>query len=337
MIVVMKPSATQREIREVKRRIEKKGLKAVVSSGTERTVVGAIGDERILSQDELLALSGVEKVAPILKKFKIASREFHAENSVIKIDSVEFGNKKVQVIAGPCSVETQTQTLKTAEEVKKSGASVLKASLFKPRTSPYDFQGLGFEGIKILKKVRQEINLPVETEVMHPNDVRRLERDVDALRVGARNMQNYDLLRELGKSKKPVILKNGLSSTINEFLMSAEYILGHGNPNVILCIRGIRTFETETRFTLDLSAVPVLKALTHLPVIVDPSHAAGKRELVAPLAKAAVAVGADGLMVEVHPHPEKALSDPLQQLTPSAFNSLMKELKPVAEAVGREI
>ncbi len=334
----MKAGVTQRQIRKVVQLIEGSGMRAFIKVGAERTIIGAVGSqERELNPDSLNALDGVESVTPILSKYKLAAREFHPQGSQIRIGDAVFGGKEIPLIAGPCSVETEKQFLKTAEEVKRAGAKVLKASLFKPRTSPYEFQGLGREGIQLLKKASRLTGLPVETEVMDVRDVLPISRQVDAIRIGARNMQNYDLLRECGKAKVPVILKRGLSATVEEFLMAAEYILAHGNPNVILCERGIRTFETSTRFSLDVGAIPVLKQLTHLPVIVDPSHAAGKSSLVGPLAKAAIAAGADGLMVEVHPHPEKAWSDPLQQLTPEEFKSLVHQLKSVAHAVGRSI
>jgi len=281
---------------------------------------------------------GVEKVMTVLPPYKLVSREFKKENSVIKVrGGVEFGAKKITVIAGPCSIESREQLRGAAAAVKKAGASILRGGAFKPRTSPYDFQGMGLEGLKLLKEVSEEFDVATVTEVMDTRDVEVVAKYADMFQVGARNMQNFNLLREIGQAKKPVILKRGLSATIKEWLMSAEYILSEGNMNVILCERGIRTYETATRSTLDISAVPVVKQASHLPVVVDPSHAAGKWGLVSPLAKAAVACGADGLLIEVHPNPEEALSDGPQQLLPENFATLMRELAPIAQAVGREI
>ncbi|MDD4183156.1 MAG: 3-deoxy-7-phosphoheptulonate synthase, partial [Candidatus Omnitrophica bacterium] len=279
-----------------------------------------------------------EKVMPVLAPYKLVSREFKKENSIIKIrEGVEIGGKKLVVIAGPCSIESRDLLYEVAGKVKQSGALILRGGAFKPRTSPYTFQGLGEEGLKILKDVSDELNIPTATEVMDTKDVDLVARYADILQIGARNMQNFNLLKEVGQTRKPVILKRGLSATIKELLMSAEYIMAGGNTNVILCERGIRTFEDFTRNTLDLSAVPCVKQLSHLPILVDPSHATGKWGLVAPLSKAAIACGADGLLIEVHPKPEEALSDGPQQLLPENFALLMKELKPIAFACGREI
>jgi 3-deoxy-7-phosphoheptulonate synthase len=338
MIVVFKKEATQKEIDHVIERIEKLGLKALVSQGAERTIIGIIGPEDAISMQPLEAFSGVEKVMPVLAPYKLVSREFKKENSIIKIrEGVEIGGKKLVVIAGPCSIESRELLHEVAVKVKKAGALILRGGAFKPRTSPYTFQGLGEEGLKILKDVSDELDIPTATEVMDTKDVALVARYADILQIGARNMQNFNLLKEVGLTRKPVILKRGLSATIKELLMSAEYIMAGGNTNVILCERGIRTFEDFTRNTLDLSAVPAVKQLSHLPILVDPSHATGKWGLVAPLSKAAIASGADGLLIEVHPKPEEALSDGPQQLIPENFAQLIKEIESVAKAIGRQI
>ncbi|MBU1366502.1 MAG: 3-deoxy-7-phosphoheptulonate synthase [Candidatus Omnitrophica bacterium] len=338
MIIVFKKSASQNEIDRVIKRVEKLGLKAMISQGIERTIIGVIGPEDIIRLQPLEVFPGVEKVMTVLAPYKLVSREFKKEDSVIKInDEVAIGSKKIIVIAGPCSVETKEQLRQTAAKVKEAGALILRGGAFKPRTSPYAFQGLGEEGLKILKDVSDEFGVQTVTEVMDTRDVELVAKYVDILQIGARNMQNFNLLKEIGQTRKPVILKRGLSATIKELLMSAEYILSGGNFNVILCERGIRTFEDFTRNTLDLSAVPAIKGLSHLPVIVDPSHATGMRSLISPLSRAAVACGADGLLIEVHPSPEEALSDGSQQLLPEQFAALMEELKKVALAVDREI
>jgi 3-deoxy-7-phosphoheptulonate synthase len=338
MIVVFKKEATQKEVDHVIERIEKLGLKALVSRGTERTIIGIIGPEDAIRMQPLEVFPGVEKVMPVLAPYKLVSREFKKENSITKIrEGVEIGGKKLVVIAGPCSIESRDLLYEVAVKVKQSGALILRGGAFKPRTSPYTFQGLGEEGLKILKDVSDELNIPTATEVMDTKDVDLVVRYADILQIGARNMQNFNLLKEVGQTRKPVILKRGLSATIKELLMSAEYIMAGGNTNVILCERGIRTFEDFTRNTLDLSAVPSVKQLSHLPILVDPSHATGKWGLVAPLSKAALACGADGLLIEVHPKPEEALSDGPQQLLPENFALLMKELESIALACGREI
>lgn len=338
MIVVFKKEATQKEIDHVIERVEKLGLKALVSRGTERTIIGIIGPEDAVRMQPLEAFSGVEKVMPVLAPYKLVSREFKKENSVIKIrEGVEIGGKKLVVIAGPCSIESRDLLHEVAVKIKESGALILRGGAFKPRTSPYTFQGLGEEGLKILKDVSNELDIATVTEVMDTKDVDLVARYADVLQIGARNMQNFNLLKEVGQTKMPVILKRGLSATIKELLMSAEYIMAGGNFNVILCERGIRTFEDFTRNTLDLSAVPVVKQLSHLPILVDPSHATGKWGLVAPLSKAAIASGADGLLIEVHPKPEEALSDGPQQLLPENFAQLMKELESIAVACGRQL
>lgn len=337
MIIVLRPRATDEEIAQVCRRIEALGLTPHLSRGVERTIIGAIGDERILLDKAIEALPMVEKVLPILKPYKLASRDFHPENTVVSVSGVRVGDRGLAVVAGPCSVESREMLLSVAKEVQGAGAHLLRGGAFKPRTSPYAFQGLGEEALRYLAEARRETGMPVVTELMDPREALMVLQYADVIQVGARNMQNFRLLKELGMQKTPVLLKRGMSSTIRELLMSAEYIMSEGNYNVILCERGIRTFEDATRNTLDLSAVPVLKQLTHLPVLVDPSHGTGKWDLVAPMALAAVAAGADGIMVEVHPRPEEALSDGPQALLPSRFHRLMTDLRKVAEAVGRTL
>ncbi|MBI5640249.1 MAG: 3-deoxy-7-phosphoheptulonate synthase [Nitrospirae bacterium] len=339
-IIVLRTDATDEDIKHVVKKLESRGLRANVSHGTERTIIGVIGDTSKVTEEEedaIRAVSGVENVVRILKPYKLASREFRKENTEISVRGVMVGGKKIPVMAGPCAVENKTVLTSIAEKVKAGGASFLRGGAFKPRTSPYAFQGLGEEGLKYLAEASARTGLPVVTEIMDPRDLEVIVKYSDIIQIGARNMQNFRLLLEVGSTQKPVLLKRGLSSTIKEWLMSAEYIMSRGNHQVMLCERGIRTFETATRNTLDLSAVPVLKQLTHLPVVVDPSHGVGKRDLVAPMAKAAVAAGADALLIEVHTNPEEAMSDGEQSLKPEQFERLMKELKPVAEAVGREM
>jgi 3-deoxy-7-phosphoheptulonate synthase len=339
-IIVLSPSATERDLKHIIKKLESRGLQVNISKGTERTIIGVIGDTSKITEEEENAISimtGVENVMRILKPYKLASRDFKAADTVINVRGQSIGGKKVQVIAGPCAVENKTILMSIGEKVKDAGASFIRGGAFKPRTSPYSFQGLGEEGLKYLAAVRKKLGLPVVTELMDPRDMGVILKYADIIQIGARNMQNFRLLLEAGASKKPVLLKRGLSATIKEWLMAAEYIMSKGNHHVILCERGIRTFETATRNTLDLSAVPVLKKLTHLPVFVDPSHGVGKWDLVAPMAKAAVAAGADGLIIEVHTNPEEALSDGEQSLRPNDFKKLMKELKPIASAVGRTI
>ena len=337
MIIVLRAHSTEEEIAQVCRRIEALGLTPHLSRGVERTIIGAIGDERILLDKAIEALPMVEKVLPILKPYKLASRDFHPENTVVDVNGVRVGDRRLAVIAGPCSVESRDLLLTVAKEVQAAGANLLRGGAFKPRTSPYAFQGLGEEALRYLADAKRETGMPVVTELMDPRETLLVLQYADVVQVGARNMQNFRLLKELGTHQTPVLLKRGMSSTIRELVMSAEYIMSEGNYKVILCERGIRTFEDATRNTLDLSAVPVLKQLTHLPVIVDPSHGTGKWDLVAPMALAAVAAGADGIMVEVHPKPEEALSDGPQALLPSRFHRLMADLKRVAEAVGRTV
>jgi 3-deoxy-7-phosphoheptulonate synthase len=337
MIIVLRSTATQADIDQVVERIVQHGLKPHISRGVERTIIGAIGDERVLRNVPFEALPAVEKVLPILKPFKLASRDFRAEPSIVEVNGVAIGGERLAVIAGPCSVEGREMLLDTATEVKKAGATLLRGGAFKPRTSPYSFQGLGEEGLRYLAEVREATGLPVVTELMDPRDAELVMKYADMVQIGARNMQNFRLLKEVGIHRKPVLLKRGMSSTIKELLMSAEYIMSEGNYNIVLCERGIRTFEDHTRNTLDISAVPSLKQLSHLSVIVDPSHAAGKWDLVAPLTLAAVAVGADGVMVEVHPQPDVALSDGPQALIPSRFARLMEQVRALAPVVGRRL
>lgn len=338
MIIVLKPDATEEQVQHIVERVQKLGLKPHLSKGTERTIIGVIGPEDVLRVTPLEVFPGVERVIPVLAPYKLVSREFKGEDSVIELGKgVRIGGSRIVLMAGPCAVEDFNSVYETAREIKKAGASVLRGGAFKPRTSPYSFQGLGEEGLKILKSVGEELGLVTVTEVMDTRDVELVARYADVLQIGARNMQNFNLLKEVGGTKKPVVLKRGLSSSIKELLMSAEYILSEGNFNVVLCERGIRTFEESTRNTLDISAVPVVKQLSHLPIIVDPSHAAGKWGLVAPLSMAAVACGADGLIIEVHVRPEDALSDGAQSLLPSTFAALAEQLKALARTVQREI
>jgi len=341
MIVVLKPGATEEDIKQIVRRLEERGYRAHVSKGVERTVIGAIGvldEEKALLAEQLQALECVERVVPILEPYKLVSRKANEKGTVIRLGGAEIGGREVVVMAGPCAVESREQLLSVAEAVKRAGAKVLRGGAFKPRTSPYSFEGLGKEGLEILAEARRALGLPVVTEVRDLRDVELVAEYADILQIGARNMQNFDLLREVGRVGKPVLLKRGFAATIKEWLMAAEHIASKGgNLKIILCERGIRTFETSTRFTLDLNAIPLLKRLTHLPVIVDPSHGTGKSELVPAMAKAAVAAGADGLLIEVHPQPERALSDGPQSLRPEEFERMMRELKPVAEAVGRTL
>lgn len=337
MIIVMKRKADQQKLDNVIKWIESAGYEAHVSKGVERTIIGAIGDERgKVALKPVETMPGVEKVMSILAPYKLASRETKEGNTVIKVGDVEIGGPKCVVMAGPCAVESEEQLMEAALVVKKAGASMLRGGAFKPRTSPYSFQGLGEEGLKILARTREKTGLPIVTEVMRASDVELVESYADVLQVGARNVQNFVLLKEVGLAKKPVLLKRGMMTTLEELLMSAEYILASGNDQVMLCERGIRTFETAMRNTLDISAVPVLKDKTHLPIIVDPSHAIGQWKFVLPLAKAAVAVGADGLLIEVHPDPEHALCDGAQSLKPEKFYNLMDEIESIAKIARKE-
>ena len=338
MIIVLRPDATEDQVNHIIEKVTKLGLTPHVSRGTERTIIGVIGQEDVLRATPLEVFPGVEKVLPVLAPYKLVSREFQPKDSVIDLGrGVEIGGRQIVVMAGPCAIEDEKILSEIGVQVKKAGAKVLRGGAFKPRTSPYSFQGLGEEGLKILNKVGNSLGLVTITEVIDPRDVELVAGYVDILQIGARNMSNFNLLKEVGLTKKPVLLKRGMSSTVKELLMSAEYILSGGNFNTILCERGIRTFEDSTRNTLDLSAVPSVKQLSHLPIIVDPSHAAGKWGLVPALSKAAVASGCDGLIIEVHTHPEDAKSDGAQSLMPQTFHDLMKELAVIAKAIGREV
>ncbi len=338
MIVVMKQHATPQQIEAVVKRIEDLGYKIHLSRGEARTIIGIIGaDDYLLSRDTFEVMEGVEKTVRVMQPFKVASRDFVQEDTVIQVNGVSIGGEQLVVMAGPCSVESREQILETAHAVKEAGAHILRGGAFKPRTSPYSFQGLGEEGLRYLAEAREATGLPIVTEVMSPDDVALIGEYTDIFQVGARNMQNYSLLKALGKQEKPVFLKRGLSGTIQELLMSAEYVLSQGNMQVMVCERGIRTFEPATRNTFDINAIPLLQELSHLPVIADPAHGTGKWSLVGPVAKAAVAAGADGLMIEVHPDPAKAWSDGAQSLTIDRFVRLMDELRAIAQAVGRTL
>ncbi len=337
MIIVMRPRSTQAEVDGVASRITKAGLTPHISQGVERTIIGVIGDERLIHKEHFSLLPGVEDVLRILKPYKLASREFRAAPSVIDVAGVPVGGANIVVIAGPCSVESEDQLLDTARAVRASGARLLRGGAYKPRTSPYAFQGLGEEGLQLLAKAKKETGLGIVTEVMESSDVDLVAQYADLLQVGARNMQNTKLLRSLSKIKKPVLLKRNFSATLTEFLMSAEYLLAGGNDQVILCERGIRTFVEYTRNTLDLNIVPAIKLLSHLPIIVDPSHGTGRQDLVTPMSRAAIAAGADGLMVEVHPNPAEAFSDGDQSLTPERFQAMMGELAGIANVMGRPL
>ena len=338
MIIILKPEATQAEIDHLSQKIREHGLTPHITIGQERRVIGVIGDERTIENMPLSIFPGVESVLPVLAPYKLVSREFRREDSIIPLgDGVTIGGMQIPVMAGPCAVETKEQVVGIAKAVRGAGARVLRGGAFKPRTSPYTFQGLGEEGLQHLAEAKKVTGLPVITEVVDSRDLDLVAQYADILQIGARNMQNFRLLTDVGKFHKPVLLKRGLSATIKEFLLSAEYIMSGGNHRVILCERGIRTFETQTRNTLDLSAVPLIKSLSHLPVVVDPSHATGKWNLVAPMALAAVAAGADGLLIEVHDNPEEALSDGEESLKPAKFATMMADLRKVALAVGREL
>jgi 3-deoxy-7-phosphoheptulonate synthase len=337
MIVVMRAHATPAEIERVTGRIDELGFQVHLSQGAERTIIGVIGDERPLDRAMFEVMEGVERTISILPPYKLASREWRPEGSVIPIGSAVVGGPRLAMIAGPCSVESRSQLLEIAHAVKEAGATMLRGGAFKPRSSPYTFQGLGVEGLELLAEARAATGLPIVTEVMAPDKVELVAEYTDVLQIGARNMQNYPLLQAVGKTRTPALLKRGLMSTIEELLMSAEYILANGNYQVMLCERGIRTFETYTRNTTDINAIPALKQLSHLPVIGDPSHSTGRWQLVAPVARAMVAAGADGLMVEVHHDPEHALSDGAQSLKPERFAALVQEARRIAEAVERRV
>jgi len=335
MIVVMQRECTEEHVEGVKRHLEMRGLQGHLSQGVERTVIGVVGQTYPDLRDELELLAGVMEVVPISRPYKLASREFEPRNTVVKIGNVAVGDGELVVFAGPCAVESEEQTMSTARAVKAAGAQVLRGGAFKPRTSPYSFRGMGEDGLKILAQARAETGLPVITEVMDTQDVELVARYADVLQIGARNMQNFNLLEEVGKAGKPVMLKRGLSATYDDWLLAGEYVMATGNRQLMLCERGIRTFEHYTRNTLDLAAIPVIKKLSPLPVVADPSHGTGKWYLVTPMAVAAVAVGADALIIEVHPNPDVALSDGAQSLTFENFAKLMKQVKVIRKAVGQ--
>jgi 3-deoxy-7-phosphoheptulonate synthase len=338
MIIVLKSQTPENQVNSLIQEIEEKGLKPVPLIGTERTVIAIIGDERVLDENHISSLPFVTKVMPVLAPYKLASREANTPDTIVDLgDGVTIGGKKLAIMAGPCSVESEEQMMEIAEKVQASGAQILRGGAYKPRTSPYSYEGMGEEGLKILRRAADKFGLKVVTEVLDVRQVDLVANYSDILQIGARNMQNYPLLREVGKSQRAVFLKRGMSATIQEFLLAAEYILSGGNPNVILCERGIRTFETDTRFTLPLATVPLCKELSHLPIIVDPSHGTGKAKFVRSMARAAIAAGADGLMLEVHPDPAKAMSDADQTISPEELNIIMKEITQIAPILDREI
>ena len=336
MIIIMRAGATQMQIDNVVKRIEKDGFDAHLSDGSERTVIGVIGDDRPIDRRAYEIMDGVEKSVQVLQPFKLVSRDFQDYDTIVAVKGVGFGETGVKIIAGPCSVEDRGQLLESAHAVKEAGAQALRGGAFKPRSSPYSFQGLGEKGLKILAEAREQTGLPIVTEIMTPEQLPLITQYADMLQIGARNMQNYDLLKTVGRSNHPILLKRGMMATLEELLMSAEYILAEGNRNVVLCERGIRTFETYTRNTTDINAIPVLKSLTHLPVIIDPSHGVGKWNFVTPVALAGIAAGADGIIVEVHPKPEDALSDGGQSLLPERFADLVQKSRAIATTIGRE-
>ena len=337
MIAVLKSGVSQEQINNLIEWFKEQGLKVHLSEGDYKTILGLIGDTTKVDIDLLKGLDIIESVTRISEPYKKANRKFHPEDTIVDVSGVKIGGGNFAFIAGPCSVESRDQIIEVAKAVKASGAKLLRGGAFKPRTSPYEFQGLGYEGLEILKRVREETGLKIVTEIMSVDDVDLFEKEVDVIQVGSRNMQNFDLLKRLGKINKPILLKRGLSATIEEWLLAAEYIMNEGNPNVILCERGIRTYENETRNTLDISAVPLVKKVSHLPIIVDPSHASGKRWMIEPLSKAAIAVGADGLIIEVHNDPDNALSDGKQSITPDMLDNLIDNIKPIANIIGHNI
>ena len=337
MVIILKPRTKEEEIKKLTEELEQEGVKVNPVVGSDLIILGLVGDTSKIDPLKIEAKDIVERVMHVQEPFKKANRLFHPDNTIINVKGQEIGGNKISMIAGPCSVESEEQLTFIAEEVKKLGANFLRGGAFKPRTSPYSFQGLKYDGLELLKIAREKTGLPIVTEIMSPYDIEVFEENVDVIQVGARNMQNFDLLRELGKTSKTILLKRGLSATIEEWLMSAEYIMAGGNENIVLCERGIRTFETYTRNTLDLSAVPAVKKLSHLPVVIDPSHAAGKWWMVDPLSKAAVAIGADGLIIEVHNDPANAWCDGQQSIKPDVYGNLLEELRVIAKAVGREI
>lgn len=337
MIIVMSPASSQKDLAGVEEKIKANGLTFHLSKGEDRTIVGVIGDKKKIANLEMNMMPGVEKTVRITEKYKLVSREFHPADTVVDVDGVKIGGEHLTVMAGPCAVESEDQLKEAARCVREGGAQFLRGGAFKPRTSPYDFQGLAEKGLKMLREAADENGLKVVTEIVDKDDMELIGTYADVYQVGARNMQNFQLLKALGKAKKPVMLKRGLSSTISEWLNAAEYIAAGGNENIILCERGIRTYETFTRNTLDLSAVAAVKELSHLPIIVDPSHGTGRWQMVRPMARAAIAAGADGLIIEVHPHPEVALSDGNQSLTPKNFNRLMEEVKQIGALMGKAL
>ncbi len=337
MIIVMKPTATDEEIQKVVQKVEQNGLQTNLSKGAEVTIVGVIGDKKKIANLEMNMMPGVDKTVRITEKYKLVSRNFHPQDTIVDVKGVKVGGKQIVVMAGPCSVESEEQLDEAAAAVKASGATFLRGGAFKPRTSPYDFQGLAEKGLKMMRRAGDKYDLRVVTEIVDKDDIDLVGEYADVFQVGARNMQNFQLLKALGKQQKPVLLKRGLAATISEWLNAAEYIMAGGNENVILCERGIRTYETFTRNTLDLSAVAAVKELSHLPIIVDPSHGTGRWQMVRPMARAAVAAGCDGLIIEVHPHPEVALSDGDQSLTPKNFGRLMAELGKIAAVMERTL
>ena len=337
MIIIMNTKCKEEQINKVVKLVEGKGLRTNLSNGTTNCIIGCIGDTSILDPEALSSVEGVEKVLKVQQPFKKANKMFHPEPTIVDVNGVKVGGKNLGIIAGPCSVENEEQIVAVAKSVKAAGANFLRGGAFKPRTSPYSFQGLELEGLKLLQVAKQETGLPIVTELMSTDYLDEFVDKVDVIQIGARNMQNFDLLKQVGKTNKPVLLKRGMSATIEEWLMSAEYIMAGGNENVILCERGIRTFETYTRNTLDLSAIPVVKKLSHLPIIVDPSHATGYWDLVEPLAKASIIAGADGLIIEVHNDPENALCDGQQSIKPERFESLMDKVRVLADLEGKEV
>jgi 3-deoxy-7-phosphoheptulonate synthase len=337
MIIILKSGANDDVITSVANRVKELGLMPHISKGEYRTIIGAIGEEKQDLIHLLEEIVGVERVVPIMKPYKLASRDFHPEDSVFRVGNVNIGQGSITIMAGPCAIENEELLLDVGKSIKKAGAGILRGGAFKPRTSPYSFQGLGLEGLKIMRQVGDKLKIPVITEVMDPRDVETVERYVDIIQIGARNMQNYNLLQEVGKTRKPVFLKRGLAAPIKEWLMSAEYILAQGNEQVILCERGIRTFSDETRFTLEISAIPIVKEVSHLPVFVDPSHAAGRRDLVPSLTLAAIAAGADGVMIEVHSCPDKAKCDGPQAMFPEKFAELMQTVRQFADIMGKTV
>lgn len=337
MIIIMKPGASEENIRNVAGQIEEKGLTVHLSHGTEVTIIGVVGDKSKLQGSNLEIAAGVDKVVAVTESYKLANKKFHPEPSSVSLSNTSVGPGSLTVMAGPCAIESSSQLMETAFAVKKAGATVLRGGAFKPRTSPYSFQGMGTAGLDLLMEARKQTGLPIVTEIMDPRMAELFEREVDVVQVGARNMQNFELLKEVGKMSKPILLKRGLSNTYEEWIMSAEYIMSAGNENVILCERGVRTFETYTRNTLDVSAIPAIKQMSHLPVIVDPSHAAGMYWMVEPLALAAVAAGADGLIIEVHNDPAHAKCDGQQSLTPQNFDALMHKVSAMVDLMGKTL